>query len=130
MKKLLLLTLALNAQLAAEPEKCQNCTQKQDQTAQVVISNFANMVMNVIQMAANPHDPQTLATGGCQIVGSIANIAQEACRMVAAGEATADEISAVFYAKMIESGVHEEIATQVSKSMLRTMSVGTEEEMK
>lgn len=122
MKRLLLaLVIATSTYSAAEPEKCQNCTQKQDQTAQVVISNFANMVMNVIQMVANPHDPQTLASGGCNIIAGIANIAQEACKMVEQGEATSDELAEVFYAKMIELGVHEEIALHVRKSLLREM---------
>lgn len=119
MKKLyLILALCISNAYAAElPERCQNCAQKEDKTAQVVIANFANMVMNVIQMAANPHDPQALAAGGCQIVGSIANIAQEACRMVEAGEATVDEISAVLSAKMLELGISEEIALQITRSL-------------
>lgn len=116
-----------------EPDKCQNCVLQQQQqqyqqqldaqTDQVVISNFANMLMSIIQMAANPYDPQTLAQNGCNIVAGIANIAQQACKMVKEGEVAEDQIAEHLYAKMIELGIHEQIAQQVSRSSLRSVAV-------
>lgn len=120
-KSLLALLILTGMQLNADMDKCQNCVDKEDKTAQVVITNFASMIMNVIQMAANPHNPQTLVNGGCNIIAGIANIAQEACKMVEQGIASSDEIAEVFYAKMIELGVHEEIASHISRSQLKQL---------
>lgn len=118
------------AQIEA-PDKCQNCVQQQQQqyqqqldaqTDQVVIANFANMLMSIIHMAANPYDPQTLAQNGCNIVAGIANIAQQACKMVKDGEIAEDQIAEHLYAKMIELGVHEQIAQQITRSSLRSVA--------
>jgi hypothetical protein len=123
MKKLFafIFVACMSVSVQAEPEKCQNCQKQDEITNQVVISNFANMIMSIIQMAANPYDPQTLAAGGCNIVSGIANIAQQAAKLVQQGEISEDQVAAHFYAKMIELGLHEQIAQQVSRSALRTM---------
>lgn len=134
MKKALLVAVlsctVLTNRTEQEPDKCQNCILQQQQqyqqqldaqTDQVVISNFANMLMSIIQMAANPYDPQTLAQGGCNIVSGIANIAQQACKMVQRGEIAEDQVADFFYAKMIELGVHEQIAQQITRSSLRSV---------
>jgi len=56
--------------------------QPQDQTAAVVIANFANIVANIIAMGTHPNDKETLAHGGCNIVNSIASVALQACRKI------------------------------------------------
>jgi len=136
MKKMLLVAVLsctfLYNHAEQAPEKCQNCVLQQQQqqyqqqldaqTDQVVISNFANMLMSIIQMAANPYDPQTLAQNGCNIVAGIANIAQQACKMVRQGEIAEDQVADFFYAKMIELGVHDQIAQQITRSSLRNIA--------
>jgi hypothetical protein len=91
----------------------------QDQTVQVVLANFAQMIINLITMAGNPHDPATLVENGSSIINSITNIAQEALKLVELDKLNEDEISEALYNKLIELKVHEELAAHITKLSLR-----------
>lgn len=87
--------------------------------AQVVIANFAQIAMNFLQIAGNPRDPVAIVNGGCNIIASIASIAQEACKQAKFDNIPDDQLAEVIYKKLLEQNVHEIIGKQISKSALK-----------
>lgn len=94
-------------------------TAKPDETAQLVIANFAQTVQHIISMAGRPNDREHLAAHGCGIVQNIANIAQQALKGVKLEGLTEEEIAALVYKKLIALNVHELIAPAVTEVATR-----------
>jgi len=111
---LLLLAAFFTPSVAAQPRNGTKQQKPQDQTAQVVLSNFAAMFMNIIAMAGNPHDPATLVQGGQGIVQGLANIIGTALKMVPKEEVSPSEVADLVYKKLMELNIHQDIARQVS----------------
>jgi hypothetical protein len=87
---LLLITLSLNARERFGCEKNTRLllreipttiTKKEDKQAQSIITNIANIFINFIGMATNPHDKESLALHGCAIINSISNIVQQSYKV-------------------------------------------------
>ena len=103
--------------LFSHPRKTTDTSTKKDHTAQTILANFANIAMSIIAMGSNPYDKTTLMQGGCNIVASLTNIAQEAFKLIDKEElkrANREELSQILYKKLHEIGLPEQIAEYVS----------------
>lgn len=115
---LLSLTL-LSSPILSHTRKATQEFATKDESAQTILTNFASIVMSLIAMGSNPHDKPTLVQGGCAIVTSITNIAQEAFKLIKKEELknlNQDQIAEILYKKLQEKNIPELIADHVVRS--------------
>lgn len=93
---------------------------QQDQTPQVILSNFANVAQSIIMMGCNPHNPQVLGVCGCNIVASLSNMVAQAFKLLKPEECTQDQIAKIVYERLIALNMQKLVTEHVvQRALLR-----------
>jgi len=107
---ILICCLVTSAQAAPRPQQAGHHQGKpkedkeQQNMAGVMVANISQIIMNIIAMITNSHNPQSLVAGSCGIVNGISNIVQEAVKMVREEQIPEAEVAQFIHRRFMELG--------------------------